>query len=309
MSTENVGVKLGDAEKSGAKLKAHDSFLARVMGERRAQMAAQRDVGGEDKLRDAAHTHRAGTVAHRLRAALRSDEKHGDVNRLKIIAEIKRRSPSKGVINERIDVAELAKAYERGGACAVSVLTEEKYFGGSIDDLRAARRATSLPLLRKDFIVDAYQIYEAAVAGADTILLIVAALSAKELSNLRQVAEDELGMDALVEVHDEIELQTALAAGAQLVGVNNRDLRTLEVSIETSLELIRSLKMRKAIDDTITLISESGLSAPEDFRRLHAAGFRGFLVGETLMRSDDPQETLRALVNAVETENSRLSND
>lgn len=301
MSTENVGVKISSAEKSGVSLKAHDSFLARVTGERRAHVAAQREVIDEDELRGAAHTIRAGAVPHRLRAALRADEKQGDANRLKIIAEIKRASPSKGVINERIDVAEIAKAYERGGACAVSVLTEEKYFRGSMDDLRAARRATSLPLLRKDFIVDPVQIYEAAVAGADAILLIVAALNAEELSNLRQVAEDELGMDALIEVHDQSELETALAAGARLVGVNNRDLRTLEVSLTTSLELVASIK-KKPIDDTITLISESGLRAAEDFRRLHAAGFQGFLVGETLMRANDPQQTLRALIGAVEME-------
>ena len=208
---------------------------------------------------------------------------------LNIIAECKRRSPSKGTIRADIDPPSLARAYERGGAVAISVLTEEDYFSGSLADLAAIRQVTKLPLLRKDFVVDEYQVYEAAAAGADALLLIVAALSDAQLKLLRGVAEDELGLDALVEVHSGNELSRAVAAGARLIGVNNRDLRTFDVSLETSVNLAR------AAPAGVMLVSESGLATRADVLRLHAEGFQGFLIGESLMRAADAAAALQLL--------------
>ena len=207
---------------------------------------------------------------------------------INIIAEFKRRSPSKGVIRDGANPIDIARAYQAGGAVAMSVLTEEDYFAGSLDDLRQVKSVVDLPVLRKDFIVDEYQIYESAAAGADAILLIVAALDDELLMRLRRVAEDELQMDALVEVHTSDEMKRAAACGAKLIGVNNRDLRTFEVSLETSLRLAREAPAGAL------LISESGLKSPDDLQRLHDAGYRGFLIGETLMRAEDPEQALRS---------------
>ena len=226
---------------------------------------------------------------HRLLRALESDSP-----RLKIIAEFKRRSPSAGVIRDDLMVSEIVRCYERGGACAISVLTDEEYFGGSIVDLCAARSSTNLPLLRKDFIIDPIQIFEAAVAGADAVLLIAAALSDVSLGELRALAEDKLGLDALVEVHTSNELSRAVNAGASLIGVNNRDLRTFRVSLNTSERLIAA-----APSDRI-MISESGLQSAGSLRRLRKRGARGFLIGEALMRAPDPETALRDLVAATE---------
>lgn len=206
-----------------------------------------------------------------------------------IIAEFKRRSPSKGVIREDANPIEIARAYQAGGAVAMSVLTEEDYFDGSLDDLRQVKSTIDLPVLRKDFIVDEYQVYESAVAGADAILLIVAVLDDELLARLRRLAEDELHMDALVEVHTSEEMRRAVACGAKLIGVNNRDLRTFEVSLETSLSLAREAPAGAL------LISESGLNNAADLQRLYDAGYRGFLIGETLMRAEDPAAALRSL--------------
>lgn len=210
---------------------------------------------------------------------------------INIIAEFKRRSPSKGMIREGANPIEIARAYQAGGAVAMSVLTEEDYFAGSLDDLRQVKSTVDLPVLRKDFIVDEYQVYESAVTGADAILLIVAALDDEVLSQLRRLAEDELGMDALVEVHTSDEMKRAAACGAKLIGVNNRDLRTFAVSLDTSLSLAR-----EAPSDAL-LISESGLNNATDLQRLYDAGYRGFLIGETLMRADDPAAALRSFRN------------
>ena len=226
---------------------------------------------------------------HRLLRALESDSP-----RLKIIAEFKRRSPSAGVIRDDLMVSEIVRCYERGGACAISVLTDEEYFGGSIVDLCAARSSTNLPLLRKDFIIDPIQIFEAAIAGADAVLLIAAALSDVSLGELRALAEDKLGLDALVEVHTSNELSRAVNAGASLIGVNNRDLRTFRVSLNTSERLIAA-----APSDRI-MISESGLQSAGSLRRLRKRGARGFLIGEALMRAPDPETALRDLVAATE---------
>ena len=217
---------------------------------------------------------------HAFRSALQKDG-------INVIAEFKRRSPSKGMIREGAKPSDVARAYQAGGAVAMSVLTEEDYFAGSLDDLRAVKSAVELPVLRKDFIVEEYQVYESAAAGADAILLIVAALDDELLLRLRRLAEDELGMDALVEVHTSDEMKRAVACGAKLIGVNNRNLRTFEVSLETSISLAR-----EAPSEAL-LISESGLKNYADLRRLYDAGYRGFLIGETLMRAGDPAAALR----------------
>jgi len=209
--------------------------------------------------------------------------------RSNVIAEFKRRSPSRGAIRTDLHPVHVAQSYEIGGAAALSVLTEEEFFGGSISDLQQARAATLLPTLRKDFIVDAYQIWEAALAGADAILLIVAALSDAELRALMGTAA-EAGLEALVEVHDRSELERALEAGARLVGVNNRDLSTMQVSLTTSLEL------GPVIPDAVVAVAESGIRSGADVRALRAAGFDAFLVGEHLMRAPDPGVALAELL-------------
>jgi len=205
-----------------------------------------------------------------------------------IIAEYKRRSPSRGIIREDLEVVHVADAYQRGGAAALSVLTEPEWFGGDLEDLRQARHATRLPVLRKDFIVDVYQVWETWHAEADALLLIVAALSDRQLAALLKEAS-EARLDALVEVHDEEELSRALAAGARIVGVNNRNLKTLEVNIETSVRLA------KRIPKDVVAVAESGLRTREDLGRLETAGYAAFLVGEHLMSAPDPGDALRAL--------------
>jgi indole-3-glycerol phosphate synthase len=232
---------------------------------------------------------RKNAEAHRFLRALESDPQ-----RLIIIAEFKRRSPSVGIIRDDLTVSEIVRCYERGGAAAISVLTDEEYFGGSIADLCTARSVTKLPLLRKDFIIDRLQILEAATAGADAVLLIVAALDDVSLGQLRTLAEDELGLDALVEVHSSEELTRALNAGAKIIGVNNRDLRTFRVSLNTSERLIAEAPRDKI------MISESGLHRTDSLLHLHKLGFRGFLIGQALMRAPDPEAALRDLVAAAE---------
>jgi indole-3-glycerol phosphate synthase/phosphoribosylanthranilate isomerase len=211
----------------------------------------------------------------------------GQVN---IIAEYKRRSPSRGVIREDLHPVSVAQAYEVAGACALSILTEEQFFGGSLDDLREARAATLLPVLRKDFVVDPYQIWEAWYAGADAVLLIAAALSDAELRTLHQTAR-EVGVEALVEVHDQWELERALDVGAGLVGVNSRDLRTMTVRLETALELAGQ------IPDEVVAVAESGIRGPGDVRRLRDAGYDAFLIGEHLMLQPDPGAALEELLS------------
>lgn len=211
-----------------------------------------------------------------------------------IIAEIKRRSPSKGLLRPDLQPVDCAKAYAAGGAAALSVLTDEHFFGGKLEFLFAIRDEVSLPLLRKDFIVDAYQIDEARVAGADAVLLIVAALDPELLSRLHKHAEG-LGLDALVEVHDESELEIALAAGATLVGANNRNLATFEVDLAVTERLGRRLASSVSGAREITLVAESGIADPADIDRMTAAGARAFLVGESLMREADLSAALRQL--------------
>ncbi|MEN8159310.1 MAG: indole-3-glycerol phosphate synthase TrpC [Myxococcota bacterium] len=206
-----------------------------------------------------------------------------------VIAELKRRSPSKGEIRADFDPVAIARAYEAGGAAALSVLTDEHFFGGSLAVLERVRETTALPLLRKDFVIDAYQIDEARVAGADAVLLIVAALTPEALAALREHAAG-LGLDVLVEVHDEAELDVAKGAGADLVGINNRDLRTFE----TDLGVTERLAPRVA--EGVVVVAESGIFGPADVARLAGAGASAFLVGESLMREADPGLALRRLL-------------
>jgi len=211
---------------------------------------------------------------------------------ISVIAEHKRRSPSAGAIREGAQLAEIVQAYERGGAAAVSILTEPFHFGGSLDDLRAARRATRLPVLRKDFIVDHYQLYESAAAGADAILLIVAAMEREVLAELHREAR-AIDLDVLVEVHDEEELQGALEVDADVIGINNRDLGDFTVDIQRTYELLSDVPAGK------TVVSESGFSSREQLDDLDRVGVDAVLVGETLMRADDVEAACRALAGAI----------
>jgi len=253
------------------------SFLSDIVERKRQRVEEAKQRFPLEALERRSHS-------HRFREALLRDG-------INIIAEFKRRSPSKGIIRVDADLKQIAKSYEAGGAVAMSVLTEEDYFSGSLADLRAAKSIIDLPVLRKDFVVDDYQLYESAAAGADAVLLIVAALDDDALLRLRRLAEDEIGMDALVEVHDRDEMQRAVDCGATLIGVNNRNLHTFDVSLETSLSLAAD-----APKDAV-LVSESGLKTASDLSRLRDAGYRGFLIGESLMRSDDPATALRELIS------------
>lgn len=205
-----------------------------------------------------------------------------------ILAEIKKASPSKGILAGTFDPASIAKMYVEGGAAALSVLTDEEFFQGALADLEAARAAVALPVLRKDFTIDEFHVIEAAAHGADAILLIAAILSVDEMRRFRELA-GQFHMAALAEVHDEDELAAALDSGAEIIGVNNRNLHTFEVSLETSLRLAET------IPANIVKVAESGIHSRPDVKRLQAAGFHAFLVGEHLMRAADPVAALRAL--------------
>jgi indole-3-glycerol phosphate synthase len=209
-----------------------------------------------------------------------------------VIAEFKRRSPSAGELRERPDVAAQVSSYERGGARAVSILTEGPHFGGGLEDLRLARDACALPILRKDFIVDPYQLHEARAADADAVLLIVAALDQPTLASLHRAA-GELGLDVLVEVHDRAELRRALDVGAQTIGINNRDLRDFTVDVERTFALLEE------VPDGVAVVSESGIATSTHLRRLGESGVQGVLVGELLMRAPDPGAALRELLSGT----------
>ncbi len=253
------------------------NFLNEILAHRRRRIAVEKNARSID---------RPARGNHRLSRALRSSD---GVN---IIGEFKRASPSLGWIQRHANPEEIAMTYELAGACAISVLTEPDFFHGSIEDVRAVRVAVDLPILRKDFVVDEFQIEEAAEAGADAILLIVAALPDDELRRFREFAEDELGIDALIEVHTVAEMERAKNSGAKLLGVNNRDLRTFATSLETSVQLA-SLAPADA-----TLVSESGISCAADITRLRACGYHGFLIGESLMRADNPVNLIESLCHA-----------
>jgi indole-3-glycerol phosphate synthase len=265
-------------------LSASVDFLEEIVGRKRLRVEAAKLITSPDQMSDAAFAARNRASPNALRERLSGDE------RIKIIAEFKRRSPSKGIIRSDVDPSEIARCYAAGGAVGISVLTEEDYFGGSLEDLKSVKAAVDLPVLRKDFVFDSYQVYQAAAAGADAILLIAAALDDQSLFRLRELAEDDLGIDALVEVHNEEEMQRGADCGATLIGVNNRDLRTFKVSLEVSITLAALAPA------DVVMISESGLRTPADLRRLGEVGYRGFLIGESLMRAQSPEEALRLLV-------------
>lgn len=206
-----------------------------------------------------------------------------------IIAEMKKASPSKGVLSTDFAPARIAAQYEEGGAAALSVLTDEEFFQGSLDDLETARAAAALPVLRKDFTIAEEQVLQAAAHGADAILLIAAILSEREIRDFRESAA-RFGMASLVEVHNRRELDAAIAAGSEIIGVNNRDLTTFEVSLETSLRLA------EYFPDGVARVSESGIHDADDIATLRAAGFTAFLIGEHLMKSGDPVAALKKLV-------------
>jgi indole-3-glycerol phosphate synthase len=212
---------------------------------------------------------------------------------LSLIAEFKRRSPSTGEIRPGAEVAEVVQAYERGGAAALSVLTDESAFGGSLDDLRAARAASSLPILRKDFTIDAYQLYEAALSGADAVLLIVAALGDEQLADLHRHARS-IDLDCLVEIHDETELERALELDCDVLGINNRNLADLTVDVNTTLELIKHVPAGK------TVVSESGIADREQLAELERVGVDAVLIGEALMHAGDPEALVRELTRVEE---------
>jgi indole-3-glycerol phosphate synthase len=255
-------------------VKAIPDILARIVEQKRSALG-RRVAGLEQRAEESISTRR--DFENALRQA-----------RSAIIAEIKKASPSKGVLADAFDPASLAMAYQDGGAAALSVLTDEPFFQGSLEHLGAARAAVSLPVLRKDFTIDPYHVVEAAAHRADAILLIAAILTERELRDFREAAE-RYRMAALVEVHDEEELQPALASGARIIGVNNRDLRTFEVDLDVSLRLAGR------IPGNVVRVSESGIHSAEDIARLASAGYGAFLVGERLMKSGDPARELRAL--------------
>ena len=256
------------------------TFLDKIVAVKRERVDRLKYDIDPDELMERAFSIRQRSPAHRLKTALRRTD------HTNIIAEIKRASPSKGIINENIDVAEMAKQYENGGAAAISVLTEEDFFRGSLDDLIVVRSSVDLPILRKDFVVDEFQIFETAAAGADVILLIVAVLTAEKINDFLRLGRDEMGMDVIVEVHTIDELEIAGNIGADIIGVNNRDLGTFDISLDVSRDLIARRPPNSL------MITESGLSTHEEIYELRSLGFDGFLIGETLMRSPNAIEML-----------------
>ncbi len=255
------------------------TVLDEIIAHKRAEVAGHRAVTSLDAMRARAE---AAARPREFGVAITGPP-------IKVIAEVKRASPSAGAIRAAADPAATARVYEAAGAAAVSVLTDHKYFSGSLDDLAAVRGVIDLPILRKDFTVDAFQVYEARAAGADAVLLIVGTMPVADLAALARLAAD-LGLTALVEVHSDRDLDDALAIGARVIGINNRDLRTLRTDLNTTHRL------RPRIPAGITVISESGIATPGDVADVARAGIDAVLVGTSLMASPDPGAHLRALL-------------
>ena len=250
-----------------------------------------------DKKKEVALTKRAIPVGRLMKSYLFDRTPYSLSQSLRnsstgIIAEHKRRSPSKDVINLDVDVQEVAKGYEQAGAAGMSVLTNMKYFGGSLEDLLLARSSVQIPLLRKEFIVDPYQLYEAPAYGADAVLLIASALSKDKIVELSTIAQS-IDLEVLVEVHDKTELDRALLPTVNIVGVNNRNLKTFDVDINTSIELA------ELIPNDFVKISESGIHTGEELSKLRKAGYEGFLIGERFMKSEDPGESAKQFIEAL----------
>lgn len=254
-------------------------ILDDIVAYRKKQLAYEKEIMGEKEMMD-----RAVETARIPKDFLAALQKEG----LSVIAEVKKASPSKGIICEEFSPVNIAKAYEKAGANAVSVLTEEHYFQGSSQYLQEIREKIEIPILRKDFVVDAYQIYEALVIGADAVLLIAAILDSPTIANFLRIAET-LGLYCLVEAHNEVELKTALDAGAQIIGINNRDLRTFEVDLKTTERLTALIPSGKIV------VAESGIATNADMKTVDKYGADAVLVGETLMRSKDIKEELKIL--------------
>lgn len=251
------------------------TILERILEVKRGEIAAAKDRSPPGEVEARA---RSAPPVRDFVAALRAREPA-------VIAEIKKASPSRGVLRAQFDPAAIARSYQAGGAACLSVLTDARFFQGALADLGAARGACALPVLRKDFVIDAYQVFESRAAGADCILLIAACLETGEMQALERVAQ-RLGMAVLVEVHDAAELEAALALGTPLIGINNRNLNTFETRLETTLELLPRIPGGRL------LVTESGILSPADVRRMREAGVRAFLVGEAFMRSPDPGAAL-----------------
>lgn len=261
------------------------TVLTDIVGATRRKLGECRSQADMRELERLAALH----VPRGFQQALQSAGQRGP----SIIAELKKASPSRGLIRADFDPAKLARELEDAGAAGLSVLTDEEFFQGSLENLRAASRQTRLPCLRKDFILDEFQILEARANRADAVLLIVAALSAAELILLARKA-NELGLDVLCEVHDEGELQQAIDAGCNLIGVNSRDLRTFRVDLGTAFRLAEQ------IPDTALAVAESGIENGADIARLRSAGYNAFLIGETVMRAQAPGEALKQLLTSAE---------
>ncbi len=257
------------------------TYLDRILADHRAEADAD-----DRSLEELIEMARRAAVPRGFEAALRSAPSLG------VIAEIKRRSPSKGDLAPDLDPGQLARAYRDGGAACCSVLTDNAYFGGSPEDLRKARSAVDMPILRKDFTVAATDVADARIMGADAVLLIVAALDDAELADFSALAA-ELDLDVLVEVHDEAEAERAVAVGATLIGVNQRDLVTFEVDTD------RAVRVAASLPPDILRVAESGIGGPNDIPALVAAGFDAVLVGESLVRSGEPRASVRALIEAA----------
>jgi indole-3-glycerol phosphate synthase len=258
--------------------------LQRILETKRAEIRAGKAALPPAEMERRA---RAAPPARDFAGALRAKIAAG---RPAVIAESKRASPSRGLLRERYDPAEIARSYERGGAACLSVLTDREYFQGAPEHLEAARGACALPVLRKDFMLDAYQVYEARAMGADCILLIAAAIDLASMQELEGVAQD-LGMAVLVEVHDGAELERALQLRTPLVGINNRDLRTFETRLETTLQLHSRVSAPRIV------VSESGITDRSVVLRLWQAGVRAYLIGEASMRASEPGDALSELMN------------
>jgi indole-3-glycerol phosphate synthase len=258
------------------------NVLERIMAVKRAEVAASKDALPSAEVQARA---RSASPPRDFVAAMRHKIAGGAAA---VIAEIKRASPSRGILREDFAPAEIARSYEAGGAACLSVLTDRQFFQGRQEHLQAARAACSLPVLRKDFIFDPYQVHEARAMGADCILLIAACLSIEELKGLEEAAA-ALGMAVLVEVHDAAELDAALGLRTPLLGINNRDLRSFETRLETTLDLLPGIPRDRIV------ITESGILSTADVARMRSAGVNAFLVGEAFMRADDPGDRLRAL--------------
>jgi len=257
-------------------------FLGKIMEQKKKEVeAAKQRLSEKQIVQDALAEHR------NRRPFMENLERQG----INIISEIKRASPSKGPICPDLNPGEYARQYERGGAAALSVLTDKPYFKGSFDDFKAAREAVNLPVLRKDFLISSYQIYESLLLGADAVLLIVRILSQEQLGNYLNLCK-KLDLDALVEVHSEEEIESANLAGARLVGINNRNLSSFETNIENAIRMVSLL------DPNQIPIAESGIRSREDIEKLQKAGIHNFLIGESLVRASDPEAFLKEMIGA-----------